>query len=124
LTTVWCSVLVLSLAPLVYGAEAREWSQFRGPDSAGPQFAGTVPQGKFGLQVAWTRDLGSGYSNVWLVPGKAVTMHTDGAVDVVASTLTWDRPFLATAYHVYRTTGTVAGSSFQCASAGTLIRPT
>lgn len=32
-------------------------------------------------------------------------------------TLTWDRQYLATAYHVYRTVGTVAGSSFQCASA-------
>ncbi|MGH9869052.1 MAG: PQQ-binding-like beta-propeller repeat protein [Candidatus Polarisedimenticolia bacterium] len=85
LTTVCGYVLVLSLAPLVYGTETREWSQFRGPDSAGPLFAGTVPQGKFGLQVAWTRDLGSGYSNVWLAPGKAVTMHTDGAVDVVAA---------------------------------------
>jgi YVTN family beta-propeller protein len=32
-------------------------------------------------------------------------------------TLTWDRQYLATAYHVYRTVGTAAGSSFQCASA-------
>ena len=32
-------------------------------------------------------------------------------------TLTWDRQYLATAYHVYRTVGTVAESSFQCASA-------
>lgn len=31
--------------------------------------------------------------------------------------LTWDRQYLATAYHVYRTVGTVAGSSFQCAGA-------
>ena len=33
------------------------------------------------------------------------------------ATLTWDRQYLATAYHVYRTVGTVAGSSFQCAGA-------
>jgi hypothetical protein len=33
------------------------------------------------------------------------------------ATLTWDRQYLATTYHVYRTVGTVAGSSFQCASA-------
>jgi YVTN family beta-propeller protein len=32
-------------------------------------------------------------------------------------TLTWDRQYLATAYHVYRTVGTAAGSSFDCASA-------
>ena len=82
---VWGYALVLSLAPLVYATEAREWSQFRGPGSAGPQFAGGVPEGKFGLKVAWTRDLGSGYSNAWLESGKAVTMHTDGEVDVVAA---------------------------------------
>jgi YVTN family beta-propeller protein len=33
------------------------------------------------------------------------------------ATLTWDRQYLATAYHVYRTVGTVAGSPFDCASA-------
>jgi YVTN family beta-propeller protein len=32
-------------------------------------------------------------------------------------TLTWDRQYLATEYHVYRTIGTVAVSAFQCASA-------
>jgi YVTN family beta-propeller protein len=32
-------------------------------------------------------------------------------------TLSWDRQYLATAYRVYRRVGTVAGSSFQCASA-------
>ena len=78
-------LLVLSLAPLAYGAGTRDVAQFRGPDAAGPQFFGNVPEGKFGLQVAWTRDLGSGYSNVWLEPGKAVTMHTAGDVDVVAA---------------------------------------
>jgi hypothetical protein len=32
------------------------------------------------------------------------------------ATLTWDRQYLATAYHVYRTAGTSSGSSFQCAT--------
>jgi len=78
-------LVLLLLTPLAFGAEKRVWTQFRGPDSAGPQFAGDVPEGRFGLQVAWTRELGSGYSNVWIESGKAVTMHTDGEVDVVAA---------------------------------------
>ncbi len=31
--------------------------------------------------------------------------------------VTWDRQYLATAYHAYRTVGTAAGSSFQCGGA-------
>ncbi len=81
----WSCLPLLLLAPLVYGAESRAWTQFRGPGSAGPRFAGDVPEGKFGLQVAWSRELGSGYSNVWIESGTAVTMHTDGGVDVVAA---------------------------------------
>ena len=78
-------VLLLLSTPFALGAEKKDWTQFRGPESAGPQFAGDVPEEDFGLKVAWTQDLGAGYSNVWIEAGKAVTMHTDGEVDVVAA---------------------------------------
>jgi enterochelin esterase-like enzyme len=82
--TAWGLVLSLLLSSLAQ-AETKDWAQFRGPDSAGPKFAGNLPTVKFGLQVAWKRDLGSGYSNVWIESGKGVTMHTDAAVDVVTA---------------------------------------
>ena len=78
-------VLLLLSTPLALGAGETDSAQFRGPDAKGPQFAGDVPEEDFGLKVAWTHDLGAGYSNVWIESGKAVTMHTEGDVDVVAA---------------------------------------
>ena len=86
-TSLPVSILVLLLisTTVALGAAGKDWTQFRGPDSAGPRFAGDVPEESFGLKVAWTQALGAGYSNVWLEDGKAVTMYTDGDVDVVAA---------------------------------------
>ncbi len=71
----WIAVFVTAS-----GAWATErWGQFRGPSE------GTLPDGEFGLAVAWTRDLGAGYSNVSIAGSKAITMFTSGDVDVVVA---------------------------------------
>ena len=56
--------------------------QFRGPD--GPIVAGSLPKEAFGLREGWTRDLGSGYSHIWIEGDRAVTMFAAGELDVVA----------------------------------------
>ncbi len=45
----------------------------------------SLPQEEFGLSIAWDRELGSGYSNISVVDGKAVTGFTAGEVDVLAA---------------------------------------
>ena len=61
------------------------WPLFRGPEAGGPELGDVLPDGDFGLAVEWQRDLGSGYSNISVMDGKAVTMFTDGDVDVIAA---------------------------------------
>ena len=76
----------LAVACTASGAWASErWGQFRGPLAEGVELAGALPDGEYGLAVAWARDLGSGYSNVSIADGKAITMFTSGDVDVVAA---------------------------------------
>ena len=79
--------LTLAVAWISIGSplfsQATETSQFRGPSSA--DSGDGLPEGSFGLEVAWTRDLGSGYSNIWIDGDTAVTMLTSGDVDVVAA---------------------------------------
>ena len=78
-------VLALALTPPVLAEPAPKWTQFRGPSAEGPARGGDLPDGAFGLRVEWTRALGSGYSNVWTIDGKAVTMFNAGDADVVAA---------------------------------------
>ena len=78
-------VLLIAVAPLAFAKGKNPWVQFRGPSAEGPSAAGDLPASKFGLAVAWSRDLGSGYSNVWIAKDKAVTMFTAGDTDVVAA---------------------------------------
>jgi enterochelin esterase-like enzyme/outer membrane protein assembly factor BamB len=44
-----------------------------------------LPTNRFGLEVAWRRDLGSGYSNIWIEADKGITMFTAEDVDVVTA---------------------------------------
>ncbi len=62
-------------------ASGERWGQFRGPTA----LADALPDSEFGLAVAWTRDLGSGYSSVSIADGKAITMYTSDDVDVVVA---------------------------------------
>ena len=77
------SILGLALMLLATHAAAAQdagTTQFRGPS-----VAGGLPERPFGLRVEWTRELGSGYSNVWIAGDRGVTMYTAGEVDVVAA---------------------------------------
>jgi outer membrane protein assembly factor BamB/enterochelin esterase-like enzyme len=77
--------LVLALTSPTLAEQSSGWTQFRGQSAEGPAVGGDLPDGSFGLQVEWTRDLGSGYSHVWLTDGKAVTMFNAGDVDLVGA---------------------------------------
>jgi enterochelin esterase-like enzyme/outer membrane protein assembly factor BamB len=77
--------LVLALMPSAFAKQTPSSTQFRGPSAEGPSLGGELPEGSFGLRVEWTRDLGSGYSHIWLTEDKAVTMFNAGEVDVVAA---------------------------------------
>ncbi len=78
-------VLALALSAAVLAKQAPGATQFRGPSVEGPAAGGDLPGGAFGLRVAWKRELGSGYSNVWITDDKLVTMFTAGVVDVLAA---------------------------------------
>ena len=77
--------LVLALSPFAHAQHTAPGTQFRDPSSEGPAFGGNLPDGSFGLRVEWTRALGSGYSNIWISDGKAVTMFNAEDIDVVAA---------------------------------------
>ncbi|MEM9557587.1 MAG: PQQ-binding-like beta-propeller repeat protein [Acidobacteriota bacterium] len=68
-------------------ASTDTWTTYRGPIGGGPSAA--LPE-TFGLERAWVRALGSGYSPIALADGKAVTMHTAGDDDVLAAYATDD----------------------------------
>lgn len=89
-------VLFLCLFGFSIGAPARaepppestaSWARFRGPDSSGV----TTGTGAFtdldqvGLEVVWKKAIGSGYSAIAVADGKAVTMFSEGASDVLAA---------------------------------------
>ncbi len=78
---VFVALITIAAGPAVAVAqEAGAWSQFR-PVAAGE----ALPSDEFGLTLAWSRDLGFGYSNVSLADGKVVTMFTSGEVDVIGA---------------------------------------
>ena len=78
-------ILLLIVTPVAFAKGKNPWTQFRGTSAEGPSAAGDLPGTDFGLALAWSRDLGSGYSNVWIAKDKAVTMFAAGEVDVVAA---------------------------------------
>jgi outer membrane protein assembly factor BamB/enterochelin esterase-like enzyme len=84
LSIIGCA-LALALTPPALAGQTSRWTQFRGPSAEGPSLGGDLPDGSFGLRVEWARDLGTGYSQVWVTDDKAVTMFTSGEVDVVAA---------------------------------------
>ncbi len=73
LTTVLCSIAIATAGAAF--AQSDFWAALEG----------SLPSDSFGLEPAWDRELGSGYSRVSIADGKAVTMFTSGDVDVVAA---------------------------------------
>lgn len=59
-----------------------DWPHFRGPAHGGPAGAGVLPK-PAALELAWKKDLGSGYSGISVAAGKVVTMATSGDDDVL-----------------------------------------
>ena len=76
------SSLILLALP---AAAATEWPGFRGPAHGGPALKGALPADQLGLEVAWQKSLGSGYSSIAIKNGRAVTLFTSGADDVLAA---------------------------------------
>ncbi|MEM7351270.1 MAG: PQQ-binding-like beta-propeller repeat protein [Acidobacteriota bacterium] len=68
-----------------WASTKERWGQFRGPVAEGLEKASALPSSEYGLAVAWSRDLGSGYSNVSIADDKAIATFTSGDVDVVAA---------------------------------------
>ncbi len=78
-----CLVLALLLAPAV---QAADWPRWRGPHQDGTSLGnGAFDREPFGLEVVWTKALGSGYSSVSVTRGRAVTMFSDGQSDVLVA---------------------------------------
>jgi enterochelin esterase-like enzyme/outer membrane protein assembly factor BamB len=73
--------LALSMAaPLAAAAAPEGWLDLRGPDLA--HLASPVFPGEgFGLELEWKVPLGSAYSSIAVVDGKAVTMYADAGSD-------------------------------------------
>jgi len=84
LTILGCAIALALTAPAL-AEPTPSWTQYRGPSAEGPSVGGDLPDDSFGLRVEWTRDLGSGYSHIWIADGKAVTMFSDGDVDLVGA---------------------------------------
>jgi outer membrane protein assembly factor BamB len=65
---------------------AGDWPQFRGPNLTGSAAESEVFSANgVGLEIAWKRELGSGYSSISVVGDRAVTMYVDGDADIVAA---------------------------------------
>jgi outer membrane protein assembly factor BamB len=76
-------VLALILAGSVCQSFAGEWNQFLGPNRNGAVTAGDRIPANPKLNLAWSRDLGSGYSGVLVSNGRLFTMHKQGKNDVM-----------------------------------------
>ncbi len=78
---------IVSGGALIAGtAVGDDWPRYRGPSVDGISTA-TAFSGldSIGLDVAWKRPIGSGYSSISIADGRVVTMFSDGASDVVAA---------------------------------------
>ncbi len=71
---------LLVLALLTSSSSLADWPRFRGPEGGAE-----LPEAPFSLKLAWKAALGSGYSNVSVAGGLAVTMFTAGDNDVIAA---------------------------------------
>ena len=97
-------VAVCALLPLagVTNAGAGDWPQWRGPNHDGSVSGqGVFDAGHFGLELAWKKPLGSGYSSISVADGRAVTMFSDGerdnliALDAATGEELWRLPIAA-----------------------------
>jgi outer membrane protein assembly factor BamB/enterochelin esterase-like enzyme len=74
-------IFVFSCTKIIF---ANEWSNLRGPSYDGTSKGGNFAATDGKLSIAWKNTIGPGYSGVTIINGKAVTMFSDGAQDLVA----------------------------------------
>jgi enterochelin esterase-like enzyme/outer membrane protein assembly factor BamB len=77
--------LVALLAAVAASAAATDWPQFRGPDHDGAAAAGALDREPIGLEILWTRPLGSGYSAISVAGEIGVTLFSDGTDDLAVA---------------------------------------
>ena len=94
--------LGISVCGLVLAASAvrADWPGWRGPAGDGSTSGnGVFDRGPFGLETAWTRPIGTGYSGISLANGRVVTMAAEDGSDWVLAldgrtgTELWRVPF-------------------------------
>ncbi|MCZ6727098.1 MAG: PQQ-binding-like beta-propeller repeat protein [Acidobacteria bacterium] len=78
------AVVLLAIASAAVAADT-DWSSFRGPAGAGEAKGLPRGDGSLALELAWKRDLGSGYSGISVAGGTLVTAMTDGERDFVVA---------------------------------------
>jgi outer membrane protein assembly factor BamB len=81
------TVLVLSLLlALAAAPAAADWPHLRGPGNDGrTTTTGVFDSESVGLEVAWTRPIGSGYSGIVVAGGRVFTAFAEGDGDWVAA---------------------------------------
>ncbi len=74
---------IFALGSTAFAQESR--TEFRSNilGAAGPDHS--LPDGEFGLSLRWSRELGSGYSNISIAGDRAIAMFTEGDSDFVAA---------------------------------------
>ena len=74
------SLLLLGLAPAVVAEPSTDqaaWPRWSGPNFDLSTATGQLGDGPVELEVAWTIELGSGYSGIVVADGKVITGFTD-----------------------------------------------
>lgn len=77
------SALVLILSASICQTSTGDWNQFLGPNRNGAISTGNLIPGNPRLSLAWSRDLGQGYSGILVSDGHLFTMHRQGTNDVM-----------------------------------------
>lgn len=104
----WTRILAIcsaGLLALTNAGWAGEWPAYRGPHADGVvREAALAGDGTPRLDVAWKRELGSGYSSLTIAGDRALTMFSEGesdfmiALDAADGTELWRRE-LGPTYH-------------------------
>ena len=78
--------LALALSGLALPSLAGDWTAWRGPQHNGAiEAKGAFPDEGMGLEVVWSRPLGSGYSGLSIAENRLVTFFTDGKSDLLVA---------------------------------------
>ena len=79
-------LLVVTAGQPCVAAAGEGWPRWRGPAQDGSASSdGLFDPPELGLELVWSRELGSGYSGISVIFGVALTAHTDGDDDVVVA---------------------------------------